>query len=311
MGKRAPQVTGKDSDVSFGEVVEGRVRGRTSRDQITYSERGNIQGAQFSRWLPRPTKRRGARGSDATCPPTGFCRTYAIEIEEELMKKHHKVDCRSGRLDAPRLQRRRAGRSSATAVLTAWRKSSRRRERGTLTMYTTFAEKDQPTLVRPFEAKYGIKVNIWRAGTDKVLQRTLVEAAARKYDVDLVHFGCARDGGAFAREDPAGGEFSGAQGFAARLGAGATANGLLRCSRCGCRLTTPISSGNRICPRTYADLLDPKWKGKLGIEAKNQDWFASVVDVMGEARRGSSSSATSSRGTASLRAPDIRCSPTW
>jgi len=44
-GGRAPQVTG--GDVSFGDVVGGRVRGRTSRDQITYSERGNIQGAQF------------------------------------------------------------------------------------------------------------------------------------------------------------------------------------------------------------------------------------------------------------------------
>jgi iron(III) transport system substrate-binding protein len=39
-------------------------------------------------------------------------------------------------------------------------------------------------------------------------------------------------------------------------------------------------------PRTYADLLDPKWKGKLGIEAKNQDWFASVVDVMGGGEKG-------------------------
>ena len=47
MGRRAPQVTGKGGDVGFGDVVSGRVRGRTSRDQITYSERGNIQGAQF------------------------------------------------------------------------------------------------------------------------------------------------------------------------------------------------------------------------------------------------------------------------
>jgi iron(III) transport system substrate-binding protein len=39
-------------------------------------------------------------------------------------------------------------------------------------------------------------------------------------------------------------------------------------------------------PRTYGDLLDPKWKGKLGIEAKNQDWFASVVDVMGGGDKG-------------------------
>jgi len=47
MGRRAPQVTGKGGDVSFADVVGGQVRGRTSPDQITYSERGNIQGAQF------------------------------------------------------------------------------------------------------------------------------------------------------------------------------------------------------------------------------------------------------------------------
>jgi iron(III) transport system substrate-binding protein len=39
-------------------------------------------------------------------------------------------------------------------------------------------------------------------------------------------------------------------------------------------------------PRTYKDLLDPKWKGKLGIEAKNEDWFASVVDIMGGGEKG-------------------------
>ncbi len=53
------------------------------------------------------------------------------------------------------------------------------KKEGTLTMYTTFAEKDQPTLIRPFEAKYGVKVNIWRAGTDKVLQRTLAEGRTK------------------------------------------------------------------------------------------------------------------------------------
>ncbi len=33
--------------VSLADLVEGRVKGRTSTDQITYSERGNLQGAQF------------------------------------------------------------------------------------------------------------------------------------------------------------------------------------------------------------------------------------------------------------------------
>jgi iron(III) transport system substrate-binding protein len=37
-------------------------------------------------------------------------------------------------------------------------------------------------------------------------------------------------------------------------------------------------------PKTYQDLLDPKWKGKLGIEAEDLDWFASVVSNLGEAR---------------------------
>jgi iron(III) transport system substrate-binding protein len=43
--------------------------------------------------------------------------------------------------------------------------------------------------------------------------------------------------------------------------------------------TTLVSKAE--LPRTYADLLHPKWRGRLGIESKDQDWFASVADVMG------------------------------
>ena len=63
------------------------------------------------------------------------------------------------------------------------------KKEGALTLYTTIAEKDLPTIVKPFETRYGIKVNVWRAGTDKVLQRTLAEAAANRNEVDAVHFG--------------------------------------------------------------------------------------------------------------------------
>ncbi len=47
LGRPAPVVTGNGSDVMFADIVQGRARGRTSDQQITYSERGNIQGAQF------------------------------------------------------------------------------------------------------------------------------------------------------------------------------------------------------------------------------------------------------------------------
>src|SRR5437899_1827362 len=73
---------------------------------------------------------------------------------------------------------------AASAVVTAAAKKE-----GMLTLYTTIAEKDLPAIVGPFEKKYGIKVNVWRAGTDKVLQRTVTEYQAKKYDVDAVHFG--------------------------------------------------------------------------------------------------------------------------
>ena len=159
------------------------------------------------------------------------------------------------------------------------------KKEGTLMMYTTFAEKDQPTLIKPFEAKYGVKVNIWRAGTDKVLQRTLAEAAARKYDVDVIHFG-SPEMEALSREkilqavnSPVHKELQPGSVPAHREWAATLLSVWVQVYN-----TNLIKKSD--LPRTYADLLDPKWKGKLGIEAKNQDWFASVVDVMGGGEKG-------------------------
>src|SRR5712671_2292448 len=159
------------------------------------------------------------------------------------------------------------------------------KKEGSLTLYTTFAEKDQPALIKPFEAKYGVKVNIWRAGTDKVLQRTLTEAAARRYEVDVVHFGTP-EMEALSREkilqavpspahkDLLPGSVAPHREWAATL----------------LSVWVQVYDTNLIkkeeLPKSYAQLLDPKWKGKLGIEAKNQDWFASVVQIMGGGEKG-------------------------
>jgi iron(III) transport system substrate-binding protein len=34
-------------------------------------------------------------------------------------------------------------------------------------------------------------------------------------------------------------------------------------------------------PKTYQDLLDPRWKGRLGIEAEDQAWFGTLIDALG------------------------------
>ena len=159
------------------------------------------------------------------------------------------------------------------------------KKEGSVTMYTTFAEKDQPALIAPFEAKYGVKVNIWRAGTDKVLQRTLAETAARKYNVDLIHFG-SPEMEALSREkilqavnspvhkDLQPGSVPRHRQWAATL-----------LSVWVQAYNTDLIKKSEL-PRTYRDLLDPRWKGRLGIEAKDEDWFASVVDVMGGGEKG-------------------------
>jgi iron(III) transport system substrate-binding protein len=155
------------------------------------------------------------------------------------------------------------------------------KKEGALTLYTTIAEKDLPAVIKPFEDKYGIKVNVWRAGTDKVLQRTVAETRAKKYDVDVIHFG-APEMEALAREkvlapvnspvhrDLLPGSVPAHKEWAATI------------------LSVWVQAYNTQAvkksdlPRTYKDLLDPKWKGKLGIEVKNDDWFATVVHQMGE-----------------------------
>jgi iron(III) transport system substrate-binding protein len=159
------------------------------------------------------------------------------------------------------------------------------KKEGTLTLYTTIAEKDLPALIKPFETKYGVKVNVWRAGTDKVLQRTLAEAAANRHEVDAVHFG-SPEMEALAREkvlqavasptytDLQPGSVPPHRQWAATI------------------LSVWVQAYNTNAvkkedlPKTYADLLDAKWKGKLGIEAKNQDWFATVVGLTGGGDKG-------------------------
>lgn len=159
------------------------------------------------------------------------------------------------------------------------------KKEGSLTLYTTIAEKDLPVLIKPFEARYGIKVNVWRAGTDKVLQRTLAETAAKRYDVDVVHMG-SPELEALAREKVLQPVSSPA--YATLLPGSVPAHHEWAATL----LSVWVQAYNtnlvrkEDLPRTYQDLLDPKWKGKLGLEAKNQDWFSTVVGIMGGGDKG-------------------------
>ena len=110
---------------------------------------------------------------------------------------------------------------------------------GSLTLYTSFAERDLRPLLGAFEKRYGIKVRVWRSQSEKVLQRTLNEATGRRYEVDAVHMALEME--TLHREkilQPVAPPQS-AELLPARFGR--IRNGSRRISRSGCRPTTPSS----------------------------------------------------------------------
>ena len=151
---------------------------------------------------------------------------------------------------------------------------------GTLTLYTTIAEKDLAVLIVPFEKKYDIKVKVWRAGTDKVLQRTITEAQAKRFEVDAIHFG-APELDILRREKLLRPVHSPhfRQLIASAVPAHREWVGTLLSIWVQAYNTNVVKKSD--LPKTYYDFLDPKWKGKLGIEVKNEDWFSSVVAELG------------------------------
>jgi iron(III) transport system substrate-binding protein len=154
-------------------------------------------------------------------------------------------------------------------------------QEGSFLLYTSFAEKDLPPLTIAFEKKYGVKVKVWRAHSETVLQRTLTEAAARRYEVDAIH-SSALEMETLHREKILQAVTSP---HSAELIAGALRpHGEWVATYLSVWVQTYNTNLIRKedLPRTFQDLLDPKWKGKLGIEANVPEWYSTVVLNMGE-----------------------------
>jgi len=148
-----------------------------------------------------------------------------------------------------------------------------------LNLYTS--NPDMKALVAAFEKKYDVKVTTWRASAENVLQRAVTEYRAGHFGVDVFELG-GRELESLAREkllvpviSPVLGDIM----PQAMRPHGAWVGTRLNIFT-GVLNTKIIPAADQ--PKTYADLADPKFKGKLGIEASDTDWFATVVTKMGE-----------------------------
>ena len=157
------------------------------------------------------------------------------------------------------------------------------RREGSLTLYGSMAEKDLQFLVDAFKARYRIDVNVWRSGKNKVLQRATAELRAGKRGVDIVHNPSPEmealrlEGGLQAVRSPVQDALMAQALPAHREWAG------LRVYLFALAYNTGKVKPEEL-PKRWEDLLEPRWKGRLGIEAKDQEWFTTWVKTVGEAR---------------------------
>lgn len=136
-------------------------------------------------------------------------------------------------------------------------------------------------IMNEFGKKYGIKVKSWRAGSEAVLQRVISENRGNKFDVDIVQNNAPENEAAFREKllqevkSPFHNDLLNQAVPAHKHWAGITLD-----------IWTAAYNTDKIkkedLPKTYQDLLDPKWKGQLGIEGNNHAWFGALMAKMGE-----------------------------
>ena len=157
------------------------------------------------------------------------------------------------------------------------------KKEGTVVIYTSAPPDDMAILAAAFEKKHGVKLQVWRASSEKVVQRTVTEARGNHFEVDIIETN-GPDIEALHREkllqevrSP----------HLADLIPGAIPPHREWLSM---RLNIWVAAYNtnlvrkEELPRTYEDLAHSRWKGRLGIEGGDANWFSGVVGALGEAR---------------------------
>ena len=157
------------------------------------------------------------------------------------------------------------------------------RKEGSLTVYTSNAAPTIEALSADFEKRYGVRVNAWRASSAKVLQRAAAEKKANRWDFDAVSVS-SPELEALVRENLLQ-EINSAwhkemlEGTmpAHRSWAPQFINVFVQAYN-----TKAVKKQD--LPKRWADLLEPRWRGMLGVEAKAGEWYCSLLKNLGEGK---------------------------
>ena len=152
---------------------------------------------------------------------------------------------------------------------------------GEVVYYASMNLSEANALIAEFEKRYPlIKIKLQRSGSEKLLTRVLTEARAKKSFADVIQtvefsMHIFSRSGLLARYTPQANSFYPKEfkeeGFWTTVYYNAYVTAY------NTRLVPP-----GLLPKTYHDLLDPRWKGKLMMEGTKAEWFAGLLQIMGQ-----------------------------
>jgi len=155
------------------------------------------------------------------------------------------------------------------------------RREGLVSIYTSLNTQDSTPLTAAFEKKYGVKTELWRSASERVVQRGATEARAGRFNCDVFETNGPEmealyrerlldqfESPHFADLPPA--AFAKHRHWIAD-----------RFNFFTIAYNTDLVKPEEV-PGSYADLLHPRFNGRVGIEAGDVDWFGAMVKHMGE-----------------------------
>ena len=149
-------------------------------------------------------------------------------------------------------------------------------------LYSSLTQDDQLRLAADFKRRYGVTLKFWRGSQAHILQRVTAETRGARYEFDALETNAPQIE-ALAREQ-----------VLQRIQSPYVAEVLLPETRpthgewTPDRLNLLVYAYNTNAvrpaevPKRWDDLLAARWKGRVGLEKTNVEWFAALVKAMGE-----------------------------
>jgi iron(III) transport system substrate-binding protein len=158
------------------------------------------------------------------------------------------------------------------------------KKEGELMVYSSLTPSDQLELADDFRKRYGVTIRFWRGSQSNILSRVLGETRGGRYLFDAIETNSPQLE-ALARE-----------GLLQNVHSPFTEQELIpgmlppHGEWAPDRLNLVVYAYNTNVvkkadlPGTWDDLVTPAWKGRIGMESTNVEWFETLVEGLGQAR---------------------------